>query len=133
MQTGVGIAQNPVPQAAAPEVTTVAGTLEPGTYYVAAAWVNGNGEEGNCSLAQTVTTAAGVTFGASMANAPAGVRQWNFYAGLTADSMTLQNAHPLRADEIWIQGTAVANHGPEPGGGQRPSFVRALPRILQRG
>jgi hypothetical protein len=133
MQTGVGIAADPVARAARPALITVAGSLPEGTVYVTAAWLNARGEEGACAAAGTIEITAGTTFRAAMGPAPANARAWNVYAGPLADSLTRQNATPVSVGETWIQQTALTGDGEAPGEGQAPNFLRALPRLLQRG
>src|SRR5580692_4230156 len=45
-QIGVGLVVDPVPQAAAPTLSSVPGSGVGGTYYVAVTWVNGSKQEG---------------------------------------------------------------------------------------
>jgi len=54
---GIGIAWNPVPRANEPQVVGAAGSLADGTYYVAMAWINAKGEEGEPSAATAITIA----------------------------------------------------------------------------
>ena len=49
MQSGLGIAADPVVQAATPERAAIGGQPGDGTYYVAVAWTNAAGEEGASS------------------------------------------------------------------------------------
>jgi len=46
IQSGLGIAADPVRRASPPQVMPSAGILEEGTYYVSVAWINGSGDEG---------------------------------------------------------------------------------------
>jgi hypothetical protein len=133
MQTGVGIAASPVAQAEPPTLTTVSGGLTAGTYYVSAAWVNASTEEGANSAARTVAVSYGATFQVTMAEAPAHATAWNVYAGVSAEDLVRQNTSPIAVGTVWTQPAALATTGSGPGTGQRPSYLRALPRILQRG
>ena len=54
IQSGIGMSQDPVPQAASPGLETVPGAIAGGLYYVSMAWTNGAGEEGAASHPATI-------------------------------------------------------------------------------
>ena len=134
---GIGVASVPVPQAATPTVTAAAapapGTpLPDGTYYATVAWVNAAGEEGACAQPAIVATT-----GSSLRVQPAGAPPktaagWNVYVGAGPDSMALQNGPPIALGQTWLQPAAVAAGRP-PGLGQRPTYLKPVPRVIQRG
>jgi len=130
IQSGLGIAADPVHRAAAPEVVPAAGSLDDGTYYVSVAWTNGSGDEGACSTPTEIRTSGG-SF-AVRTTAPAGVHGWNVYCGSDTASMTLQNAAPLAPDATWTQ-PALSVNGRMAGTGQEPGYRLPVPRMLQRG
>ena len=137
IQAGIGVASVPVPRAAIPEVTAAAaaapGTpLPDGTYYVTVAWVNAAGEDGACAVPATMATT-----GSSLRVQPAGAPPktaagWNVYVGIGPDSMALQNGSPVAIGQTWLQPAALAAGRP-PGPGQRPSYLKPVPRVIQRG
>jgi hypothetical protein len=134
---GIGVASVPVPRAAIPAVTAAAapspGTpLPDGTYYATVAWVNAAGEEGACAIPATIATS-----GSSLLVQPAGAPPktaagWNVYVGIGPDSMALQNGSPIAIGQTWLQPVALAP-GRSPGPGQSPSFLKPVPRVIQRG
>ncbi len=137
---GIGVASVPVPRAAIPTVTAAAppapGTpLPDGTYYVTVAWVNAGGEDGACAIPATVATTA-----SSLLVQPAGrggapprnAAGWNVYVGTGPDSMALQNGSPIAIGQTWLQPATLAAGRP-PGAGQRPCYVKPVPRAIQRG
>jgi len=130
IQSGLGIAADPVRRATPPQVMPSAGILEEGTYYVSVAWINGSGDEGATST-PTEIQASGSTF-AVQASTPEGVRGWNVYCGTGPERITLQNPAPLTPEETWIQPT-VSSSGRAAGNGQEPTYLLPVPRILQRG
>jgi hypothetical protein len=137
VQAGIGVASVPVPRAAIPAVTAAAapppGTpLPDGTYYATMAWVNAGGEEGASALPATIATT-----GSSLLVQPAGARPktaaaWNVYVGTGPDSMALQNGAPIAIGQTWLQPATLAAGRP-PGPGQSPSYLKPVPRVLQRG
>ena len=135
LETGVGIAADPVERAGAPRLSAVAGggAAEETTYYARAAWVNGRGEEGAAGEWSLLTVPAGMALEVRVAEPPANAVGWNAYLGTSADEERLQNDGPLAPAVAWIQGAVPACSGRKPGNGQGPSYLRALPRILQRG
>jgi hypothetical protein len=133
METGVGMAADPVPVAPAPQVQVVNGSLAAGTYFVTVAWVNSRGEEGASPAAVAVAVDTGMTLQASVGAAPGNARGWNVYAGASADELVLQNGSLLDPHDVWLQPAQVSTNGAGPSGGQRPTYLRALPRVIQRG
>ncbi|MCL5746651.1 MAG: hypothetical protein M1541_22420 [Acidobacteria bacterium] len=133
LETGVGIATEPLPRPVLPELEAVAGALEEGTYYVCMAWANAAGEESAASEWNTAAVGAGAGLTITPGTAPAGACGWNVYAGTSAESMRLQNDNPLPPGAAWTWVGPARVEGREPGDGQTASYTRALPRILQRG
>ncbi|MFB3829036.1 MAG: hypothetical protein ACE15B_19875 [Bryobacteraceae bacterium] len=132
LDIGIGVAADPVPRAQMPELTAAAGTLEEGTYFACAAWVNGAGEEGAAGPWNSITVSVGGGFVARVSDAPANAAGWNVYAGASAEQMWLQNEAPLAEGTSWTC-TELRSGGRGPGTGQAASFTRSAPRILQRG
>jgi len=136
VDAGIGIASYPLPQAAVPQVITAVATppeiqLPDGTYYAAMSWTNSQGEEGACSAPTTITTSA-CTIAVQPGTAPPNATGWNVYVGTSGDSLSLQNDASIAAGETWLQPGALAA-GQAPGSGQAPSYVKPVPRMIQRG
>jgi hypothetical protein len=132
IQSGIGVAQDPIPQAEAPTLAPAAGTLPDGKYYAAAAWTNRTGEEGAASVAAAITTTAS-TFTARPSIAPANAQGWNVYVGVSPTSLVLQNASPMGVGQIWTQTSGLVTTGKLAPPGQAANYMRQAPRILQRG
>ena len=132
VQSGIGIVLDPVPQGTPPVLTQAAGSLVDATYYVSAGWVNAAGEEGATSHPGMITVIGGA-FAAATNGAPANVREWNVYAGISPTSLILQNANPLGLDEMWTQSSPPATTGRQRCPGQTPNYVRPAARVLERG
>jgi hypothetical protein len=47
--------------------------------------------------------------------------------------MTLQNESPLAVGQAWVQTAPLASGGRAPGNGQAASFLKVVPRVIQRG
>ena len=134
---GIGVASVPAPRAAMPAVTAAAAPapgapLPDETYYVTMAWVNAAGEDGACALPATIATT-----GSSLLVQPAGAPPktaagWNVYVGAGPDSVALQNGSPIAIGQSWLQPAPLAAGRP-PGPGQRPSYLKPVPRMIQRG
>jgi len=137
VMAGIGVASVPVPRAAIPTVTAAAapapGTpLPDATYYATVAWVNAAGEAGASAVPATIATT-----GSSLLVQPAGAPPktaagWNVYVGTGPDSMALQNGSPIAIGQTWLQPATLAA-GPPPGPGQSPSYLKPVPRVIQRG
>jgi hypothetical protein len=134
-EIGMGIAAVPVAKAAMPSVTAAPAVGEPladGTYYVTMAWVNRSGEEGAAAETADVSTSVS-TFSVQSGAAPQNAGGWNVYAGSDPNGMTLQNGSPLRLGQAWQQPVPLTNGGRAPGNGQAASFLKSMPRVIQRG
>jgi hypothetical protein len=132
-QNGLGIVQTPVAKARTPEVESAVGAIPDGTYYVTMAWVNHTGEEG-ASAEPAVITATGSTMAVQTSGAvPRNATGWNVYVGAAPDAMARQNAVPVPTGQQWVQPSSVNSAGPQPGRGQKPSYLQPIPRMIQRG
>jgi hypothetical protein len=132
VQTGLGIASDPIPQAAVPTVTNAGGGLPDGTYYVTMAWMNREGEEGAGAVPNAIAT-AGSSLLAQPGNPPPNATGWNVYVGGAPGLMVRQNAAPIAIGQTWLQPNTLTTVGPAPGCGQRPNYMRPIPRVIQRG
>ncbi len=131
-QIGIGVTSNPVPQAATPQLTAIPGSLSDGIYYVTMAWVNSTGEEGASAVPAVIALEAS-TIQVQPAAPPLTAVSWNVYSGHAPEGMVLQNDSPIPTTEIWLQTGALAQTGQRPGSGQEPNYLKAIPRVLQRG
>ncbi len=133
LEAGVGIAANPVPRAEKPELAGGAGLLADGVYLATAAWVNAAGEEGAAAECASLALSGSSSLVVMPVNPPANARGWNVYVGMAEDSLFRQNQEPAPPGEPWVQSEAISTTGQRPGTGQRPSWMRSVPRVLQRG
>jgi hypothetical protein len=133
IQTGIGIALNPIPQAAPPQLTSIPGGQPAMTYCASVSWLNVENEEGQPSNPSVLTVAAGNALVVQPVNQPANATAWNVYVGLTPTALALQNTSPQALDQVWVQAAPVSTLGQTPGCGQAPDYLRALPRVIQRG
>lgn len=133
VETGLGIAADPIAKAAAPLLSSIAGGQPAMTYYACVAWLNLEGEEGAAGPAACRDIADGNTLTVQPLNQPLNATAWNVYVGPSAEALVLQNAEPLGPADLWIQTAPPATTGRAPGTGQAPNYLRALARILQRG
>ena len=131
VQGGLGMAADPIPQAATPSVSAVSGALADGTYYVGMTWGNASGEEGACSIPAKITT-AGQTIQVQAGAAPANAAGWNVYMGSDPGALLRQNGAVLSLGSVWVQPNALANGKPA-GTGQTPGYIEAIARLIERG
>jgi len=132
IQIGIGIATRPVPIASSPVVTAIPGGLADGTYYVTMAWVNACGEEGASAVPAMITIAAG-TLQVQAGPPPENATAWNAYVGNDPAAMILQNPAPLGPGDLWQQPAELVTAGRAPGTGQDPTYLKPIPRMIQRG
>jgi hypothetical protein len=131
IQSGLGIATDPVKQAATPVVRASAGGLTDGAYYVAIAWTNAAGEEG-ASSAPAMIQVSGSSFAVETSTPPK-VTGWNVYSGTSLATMTMQNVQILAPGQTWVQPDALSTTGRRAGSGQAPNYWVQVPRTIQRG
>jgi hypothetical protein len=129
--SGLGIATDPVKQAATPVVLASAGNLTDGAYYVAIAWTNAASEEGASSVPAMIQV-SGSSF-AVETSAPPNVTGWNVYSGTSLATMTIQNEQILAPGQPWVQPDTLSTMGRLAGSGQGPSYWVPVPRTIQRG
>lgn len=132
IQIGIGVAVNPLPRAIMPQVSAIQGALADGTYYVSMTWVNTAGEEG-ASASPAVFEISGSALQVQAGTPPENAGGWNVYIGDAPESMVLQNGAPIEARQVWQQTAALATVGKTPGSGQAPTYLKPLPRVIQRG
>jgi len=133
MVSGMGLVNNPVPQAPAPVLGSVAGPQQGGTFYACISWLNAAGGEGAVSATSSIVVADSSLMTVGAPAAPANVTGFNVYAGLSLNAMVLQNdvALPLGGSFTYVPG--FVTQGKLPGSGQAPEFTRPLVRMLLRG
>lgn len=132
IQSGVGLALQPVPRASTPQVTPIPGGLADGTYFASIAWVNASGEEG-ASSSPAVATISASTLQIQPGRPPENAVSWNVYIGTEEGTMVRQNETPICAGDMWRQDGVLTTAGCTPGTGQEPTYLKPLPRVIQRG
>jgi hypothetical protein len=132
LETGLGVASDPIPRAVTPDVTTANGAMPDGTYYVTTAWTNRAGEEG-ASAVPAVITIKGGALSVQSGRPPLNATGWKVYVGWAPDTMVQQNSSPIATGETWVQPNQLIIEGPAPGSGQGPNYLRPVPRVIQRG
>jgi hypothetical protein len=133
IQTGIGIVSDPIQQAVPPLLTPVPGGQPAMTYFASVSWTNAEGEEGQAGNASCLTVDAGNALAVQATNQPTNAVNWNVFIGPSATSLVIQNPTPLSLDQVWVQAGPLSAAGRGPGSGQAPNYLRALPRVIQRG
>jgi hypothetical protein len=133
IQTGLAMVTDPISQASAPQLTSIAGGGTSTSYSASVSWLNVAGQEGQASNPSSLTVNSGTILAAQPINQPANATAWNVYVGMSAAAMVLQNTSPLALDQVWVQAGPVSTVGQAPGIGQQPDYLRALTRVVQRG
>ena len=134
IQTGLGIATDPIPQAVRTATDFHCGRSTGGDLLCERSWLNAEGQEGQAEQPEHAYGGGGKRAGSrSPSTQPTNAAAWNVYVGLSPTAMTLQNTSPLALDQVWVQAAPVSTLGQAPGTGQAPDYLRALPRLIQRG
>jgi hypothetical protein len=130
---GIGLVLHPIPEAAPPVFSAVAGTIPDATYYTRIAWVSATGAEGAPSEVTTYESSGGLIPVVQAVNPPAMATGFNVYLGTSVDTVTLQNATPVAVGQNFtLPGPGVANGRPA-GSGQEADFYVTGARMFRRG
>lgn len=131
-QLGVGVVADPVPKAAVPTLSSVAGAAAGGMFYVAATWVNGSGQEGAPSDFAQLGTSDGEQLVVTVGAPPQGATGWNVYVGTSPAMLNAQNQAPLGTSGGWTMASGL-----DPGAslpvGQEPTWFVVDHRAIERG
>ncbi len=132
LEAGVGLVNDPVPQATAPLLSMVPGVQPGGEFYAAVSYVNRAGEEGMPSSMADITLADGTDLTVVPQSIPDNATGWNLYVGSQPTQLTLQNPTPMPDFQplVWL---LRVTDGRPAGCGQVPNRLRPLPRRWQRG
>ena len=122
---------DPIPQAQAPSVLPMPGSLPDGTYYVGMSWTNSAGEEGECSNPCPITI-AGSSIAVRHGDRPLNATGWHVYMGNGPQEMVRQNDAVLDLGVAWTV-TGMASDGLPAGAGQVPEYVQEIVRLIERG
>ncbi|MGH9660802.1 MAG: hypothetical protein ACRD96_19800 [Bryobacteraceae bacterium] len=132
-QIGVGTVVNPVPEADAPLLSLVPGSLTAARYFVRVSWLNAAGQEGAPGKLADLDVPTGQGLQVTAVNQPSSATAYNVYAGVSPHDLFLQNTTPQNpSTPLSLAGPALAS-GRRPGSGQEPDFFRQVPRIIPRG
>ena len=132
---GIGLVADPMPKAALPVLGT-AGTSSAqagGMFYACVTWVNAAGQEGAASGAGSITVPAENLMTAMATGAPPNAIGFNAYVGTELAMMTLQNSAPLQAGDTFTFVPGTATSAQTAGTGQKPDYIKPLPRTILRG
>lgn len=129
---GVAVVADPVPKAAAPTLSTVAGNGAGGIFYVAVTWVNTSGQEGAPSDLATLGTSDGQQLVVTVSGPPPKIAEWNVYVGTSPTTLNLQNLAPLGTSSSWSMSSGLAAGAPLPAG-QHPTWFVVDDQVIQRG
>ncbi len=132
VETGLGMALDPIRRAEKPQLAAVAAQASAATYYVRATWENASGQEGSPSELVMLAVGEGMTVMVSVPGAPANAAGWNVYAGQTAADLSKQNAARLGVGEMWTAAAGLIAGAP-PGNGQAPMYYLRTGRTILRG
>ncbi len=130
---GVGMVDQPVPKAAPPLISTVAGTGGAAMYWARAAWIGQSGEEGCPSEPSILAAAQGTVPVITAIEAPSGASGWNVYVSSEPGATYLQNSSPILVTESWTLPPSGLAAGRAAGDGQAPTSYRRYERTLRRG
>ena len=129
-QIGIGLSTAPVEKAGQPNVGSA--VVNANTYFIRVSWVNGAGNEGVPSDATAGALSAGATVTAP-AVPNSRIAGWNIYAGISADTVTLQNFAPLAIGANWTFTGAIVAGGAPAGNGQIADYFLVDHHITLRG
>ncbi len=129
---GVGLVSDPIPKAAAPALTAIAGLGRGALYYVATTWTNVRGEEGAPSDFSQLTTLDSEQLSITTSGMPRNVVGWNVYVGTSPGDASRQNDEPLAISGSWTVSSGL-NAGTSLPSGQQPTCFIVDQHVVERG
>ncbi len=136
-QSGVAIVYNPLPKPAMPLLSVQAGGLLAQPIFIRTAWVDTVGNESALSIVNGSVLPDNSSFAVAMAEgalgAPSAAVGWNVYASSQSEDLTRQNGDPLAIGSTWQLPSSGLQIGPNPLGGQAPTFYITLSKQIRRG
>ena len=132
IHAGLGLVALPLRRGEPPTVTSTAGSLESGTYYISTGWVNRSGEE-SAGTAPTTYTVTSASLMVQPSCPPEFATGWHVYVGTSPDSLIRQDGTPIDLNAPWMQPDVLLTAGARPSRGQEPNYIQATPRVLERG
>jgi hypothetical protein len=132
VHAGLGLVTLPLKRGEPPTVTSTAGSLESGTYYIATGWVNRCGEESAATVATTFT-GTGTSLMVQPSLPPDLATGWHVYLGTSPQHLIRQNGAPIDLNASWMQPDVLLTAGAAPSRGQEPNYLQPTPRVLERG
>jgi hypothetical protein len=132
IHAGIGLVALPLRRGEPATVTSTAGSLESGTYYISTGWENRSGEE-SAGTAPTTFTATGASLMVQPSRPPGFATGWHVYLGTSPDSLIRQNGTPIDLNAAWTQPDVLLTAGAAPSRGQEPNYIQPTPRVLERG
>ena len=131
--SGMGLVNDPVRLADPPSLSSVPGPQKGGTFYASVSWVNATGQEGQPSVASSIAIQDGNLMTVSATGAPANAIGFNVYAGSDLNALHMQNNMVLPVSGTFTFVPGFTATGRLPGSGQKPDFIKPLPRTILRG
>ena len=130
---GIGLVNNPIPQADVPQVAFTSGAPPAAVFYIQVSWVSSTGQEGAPSKLTAAESADGQVPVIQAVNPPAGAVGFNVYVSLTNAGLQLQNASPVAVGGFFTLNEAGPVSGAAPGNGQTPDLYVTGGSNLTRG
>lgn len=130
---GIGLVNNPIPQADLPQVTFTNGSPPAASYYLQVSWVSSILHEGAPSKLTALDGAQGQVPVIQAVNPPPGAAGFNVYASLTPEGLALQNSTPVAVGGSFTLSQTGPVSGNAPGNGQVPDLYVTGGSNLNRG
>ena len=133
-EVGIGLVFDPLRKPNIPVLTAISANEAGGLYYFSVSLINANGEESEPSTVASIQLSDGYAVDVQLASQDSTAIGWNIYAGASPTAVYRQNQDPIDLGSDWIYYPSTP--GPDlriPESGQKPNFLRALPRRLARG
>lgn len=132
-ESGVQMVAEPVRRPSRVSAEVVEGATAAATYWLTAAFLDGEGRESAASAAVAVSSPVPHSLQVSVLFPEENATHWNLYAGADEASIGLQNAEPLPVGETWVLPVGGLVSGRSPGNGQAAEFRVVRSGLLRRG
>jgi hypothetical protein len=130
---GIGLVNNPIPQADLPQVNFTNGPPPAASYYIQVSWVSSTGQEGAPSKLTAVDGNQGQLPVIQALNPPPVAAGFNVYVSLSPEGLMLQNSTPVAVGGSFTLNATGPVSGTAPGMGQVPDLYVTGGSNLNRG
>ncbi len=134
IDTGIACTLDPVPRATIAATDLVPGMMEAaGAYFISIQWLNLNGQRGALSDTRMVHAGIGMGIQITAGERPAGISDYDVFAGTEPERLYKQNEQPVSANDAFVVSSILLTSDESSAWSEPVDFVLRRKRRLLRG